>query len=385
MSSSHEEQPTPGCRRNHMAREGSAFAAGKPVPRAVTAQLGALKGEVDKIAAQVEMAASKSRPLSHLTDTQARLLQSRRRVHRADKLEHGSSTPSGKLADLATREQIVQLAATVAAQGQVSALAETLKPGARHLKRPAIRKTRAAVRGVLGRCGIVARRQRAAERPGSSTADHVIRRSAQRTRRRPAALDGLGSARTGAPSSPASAGGLRSAASWPLSDQRRQPPPGLLDKLRSGSPAGATPRAFGSPKLLAVMAQPWRRWVWLNHLTLVATASELLSQEGIRPITALQSSTPHLAVDLGRDVPPTRRQSCAKAAARISVLRCAEVVVARAGHSPSSHFLLKHVAPARLIAVFSVCMIARQKQRSGFFGELRFSPVSVEARRGLRF
>ncbi len=92
-----------------------------------------------------------------------------------------------KLADLATQEQIVRLAATVATQGQVSALAEALKNLVRGIEKANhLGETKEQqFEGVLGTLQeIVARRQQAA---GATKSGNTSRPTPSAAARRTAA------------------------------------------------------------------------------------------------------------------------------------------------------------------------------------------------------
>ena len=323
----------------------------------LAAQLDALQGEVDKIAAQVEDGGAQvSALVSHLTDTQStHLLQSRL----AEFTEQMSSEHEQlnflevKLADLATQEQIVRLAATVATQGQVSALAETLQNLVRGIEKANhLGETKEQqLEGVLGTLQeIVARRQQAAERDQERQHEQTeaIRRSARGELAADLlpALDGLEvaleRARTILARQRHDLAALGQLPVGPLSDQRRQPPPGLLDKLRSRIASEGDAEGFsaspGAPLPESMAATVAAMEAWLNHLTLVRDRfSVLLSQEGIRPITTLhQKFDPrlHLAVDSEErgDVPPDTIVRELRKGYRQDhrVLRYAEVVVSRA-------------------------------------------------------
>ena len=327
----------------------------------LAAQLDALQAEMDKIAAQVEDGGVQvSALVSHLTDAQStHLLQTRL----AEFTEQMSSEHEQlnflemKLADLATQEQIVRLAATVATQGQVSALAETLKNLVRGIEKAnRLGETKEQQLGsVLGTLQeIVARRQQAAERDQERQHEQTdaIRRNARGELAADLlpALDGLEvaleRARTILARQRHDLAALGQLPVGPLPDQRRQPSPGLLDKLRSriaseGDAEGIS--ALSSAPLPESMAATVAAMeAWLNHLTLVRDRfSALLSQEGIRPITTLhQKFDPrlHLAVDSEErgDVPPDTIVRELRKGYRQDqrVLRYAEVVVSRAPDAP---------------------------------------------------
>ncbi len=327
----------------------------------LAAQLDALQAEMDKIAAQVEDGGVQvSALVSHLTDAQStHLLQTRL----AEFTEQMSSEHEQlnflemKLADLATQEQIVRLAATVATQGQVSALAETLKNLVRGIEKAnRLGETKEQQLGsVLGTLQeIVARRQQAAERDQERQHEQTdaIRRNARGELAADLlpALDGLEvaleRARTILARQRHDLAALGQLPVGPLPDQRRQPSPGLLDKLRSriaseGDAEGIS--ALSSAPLPESMAATVAAMeAWLNHLTLVRDRfSALLSLEGIRPIATLhQKFDPrlHLAVDSEErgDVPPDTIVRELRKGYRQDqrVLRYAEVVVSRAPDAP---------------------------------------------------
>jgi len=327
----------------------------------LAAQLDAIQSEVDTIAGQVEDGGAQiSALVTHLIDTQAtRLLQTRlAELTEQISAEHEQlNFIEVKLSDTATQEQMVRLAATVATQGQVSALADTLQSLVRaqeKANRLGETKEQQFESVVATLQEIVVRRQQAAER--SQEREREESGAVLRTARGELAadllpaLDGLEialeRARTILARQRHDLVALGQLPVGPSQELRRQTaPPGLLDKLRSriaseGDAEGISGlAAVPLPESMAATTAAME--AWLNHLTLVRDRFiALLALEGIRPISTLhQKFDPrlHLAVDSEArgDVPPDTVVRELRKGYRQDrrVLRYAEVVVSRAPES----------------------------------------------------
>ena len=96
----------------------------------LAAQLDQIHAEVDKLAAHLDDDSAQITALvSHLTDTQSTALLQRRLAEFTDEMsaEHEQINYLGlKLTELATQDQVVRMASTVATQGQVSELLDSV-------------------------------------------------------------------------------------------------------------------------------------------------------------------------------------------------------------------------------------------------------------------
>jgi molecular chaperone GrpE (heat shock protein) len=328
----------------------------------LAAQLDMIHAEVDNLAARIDDdSAQVSALVSHLTDTQSTQLLQRRLADFTEEMsaEHEQLNFLGlKLTELATQDQLVRMASTVATQGQVSEVLEIVQNLVRIQDRAnRLSETREEhVEALLGTLHeIVAHRQQAIDRNDQRDQEQVdaIRRAARGEFAADLlpALDGLEialeRARTILARQRHDLAALAQLTASPRTDDRGQPPPGLLDKLRSRitteddigglSGHGSAPPASMAATLSATEA-------WLNHLTLVRDRFvALLALEGIEPLPALnQKFDPriHMAVDseVRTDVPPKTVVRELRKGYRQDrrVLRYAEVVIAQAPDSTAS-------------------------------------------------
>lgn len=337
----------------------------------LAAQLDQVHAEVDKLAGRIDDdSAQISALVGHLTDTQSTHLLQQRLAEFTEQMsaEHEQLNFLGlKLTELATQDQLVRMASTVATQGQVSELLDIVQ----HLVRTQdlanrLSETREEhVEALLGTLQeIVVHRQQAIERNDQRDQEQVdaIRRAARGEFAADLlpALDGLEIALERARTILArQRHDLAALVQLPVStrtDDSGHPPPGLLDKLRSRIAADeelGTLRGHGAAPAPASMAATLSATeAWLNHLTLVRDRFvALLALEGIQPMQALnQNFDPriHMAVDaeIRTDVPPNTIVRVLRKGYRQDrrVLRYAEVVIAKA---PDSSMASSDAEPRR--------------------------------------
>ncbi len=318
-------------------------------------QLDAIQLEVDKVAAHIDDdSAQVSALVKRLTDTQGTHALQERLADFTEQMsaEHEQiNFLAVKLSELATQEQLVRLAATVATQGQVNALAQTLQNLVRAQERANQlgESKEQQFEGVLGTLQeIVVRRLQVEERAQTRTRDEsdALRRTARGEFAADLlpALDGLEVAlERGRTILARQRQDLAALGQLPVGPkpEMRPPAPGLLDKLRSRvAGEGELDGASGLPSAPlpeSMTATASAMEAWLNHFTLVRDRfTALLALEGIRPIPTLQQKFDprlHLAVDSEArgDVPPDTIVRELRKGYRQDqrVLRYAEVVVAR--------------------------------------------------------
>jgi molecular chaperone GrpE (heat shock protein) len=327
----------------------------------VAAQLDQIHAEVDKLSANLDDDSAQITALvGHLTDTQSTAMLQRRLAEFTEEMssEHEQlNFLSLKLNELATQDQLVRMASTMATQGQVSELLDIVRSMVRSQELAnRLGETREEhVESLLGTLQeIVTHRQQVLERSEQRDRDEVqaIRRVARGEFAADLlpALDGveiaLERARTILARQRQDLARLAQMPSAGTIPEREAPSSGLLDKLRSRV---ATEDVGGSSDQSTIPVRSMAATMnateaWLNHLTLVRDRFvALLSLEGIERLPALNDKFDprfHMAIDteIRTDVPPNTIVRELRKGYRQDerVLRFAEVVIAQTPESASS-------------------------------------------------
>ncbi len=317
------------------------------------AQLNQIQADVDKLSDIVEDdGAQISALVGRLTDTQSAALLQRRLAELTEQMsaEHEQLNFLGlKLTELATQDQIVRLASTVATQGQVTELLEIVHDQVRtqELANRFSDTREEHVEALLGTLReIVTHRQSREEQVAKRDQDEVnaIRRTARGEFAADLlpALDGLEIAVDRAHE-------IMSRQREDLAALAQTPIPartadgvntnGLFDKLRSRVSAdanGLNSEPLPAPESMAATLSATE--AWLNHLTLVRDRFvTLLTLEGVEPVPTLDEVFDpriHIALEseIRTDVEPNTIVRELRKGYRHDnrVLRYAEVVIAQA-------------------------------------------------------
>ena len=327
----------------------------------VAAQLNQIHEEVDRLSATLDDdSAQISALVGHLTDTQSTALLQRRIAEFTEEMssEHEQLNFLGlKLTELATQDQLVRMASTMATQGQVSDLLNIVQGLVRtqELANRLSETREEHVESLLGTLQeIVTHRQQRIEHGEQRDQEQIdaIRRTARGEFAADLlpALDGveiaLDRARTIVARQRQDLAALTrrpASARIPESDA---PPSGLFDKLRSRVTADelATPADQSAMAAQSMAATLSATEAWLNHLVLVRDRFvALLALEGIEQLPALNEKFDprfHMAIDseVRTDVPPNTVVRVLRKGYRQDrrVLRFSEVVIAQTPDSAAS-------------------------------------------------
>lgn len=327
----------------------------------LTAQLNEIHAEVDKLSASLDDDSAQIAALvTHLTDTQSTALLQRRLAEFTEEMssEHDQlNFVALKLNELATKDQLVRMAAAVATQGQVAELHDIVQNLVRtqELANRLSESREEHVEALLGTLqGIVTHRRERLEQSPQRREEEIqaIRRAARGEFAADflPALDGveiaLDRARTILARQRHELARLAQAPALTRGSDTEPPPSGLLDKLRSRvstDDLNATQDHGSLSPTQSMAATVSATEAWLNHLILVRDRFiSLLALEGIEQVPALnQKFDPrlHMAIDseIRTDVPPNTVVRELRKGYRQAerVLRFAEVVIAQAPDAAS--------------------------------------------------